>query len=148
MHLLMCLTWINLRLRSTNERWRYDVTSSLIGWAHAPCAIRLISKYAIYKLPQDLLQIRQCALLTVLGQRYTTRPIYMYYPRGRFKNSYALLNLRALKFSHADKIYIIQSMGKIFVSNFEGTLRNSTQNIWPKHWKICFFYTTLKFESS
>ena len=38
---------------------------------------------------------------------------------GRFKNTYELLNLRALKFSPVDKIYIFQCMGKIFCVEFQ-----------------------------
>ena len=38
---------------------------------------------------------------------------------GRFKNMYELLNLRALKFSPVDKIYIFQCMGKIFCVEFQ-----------------------------
>ena len=34
-------------------------------------------------------------------------------PRGRFKDTYELLNLRALKFSPLNKIYFFQCMGKI-----------------------------------
>ena len=33
---------------------------------------------------------------------------------GRFKNTYELLNQRALKFSYVNKIHIFQCMGKIF----------------------------------
>ena len=36
----------------------------------------------------------------------------------RFKNTYELLNLRALKFSIANKIYIFQCMGKILCMEF------------------------------
>ena len=38
---------------------------------------------------------------------------------GYFKNTYELLNLRALKFSPVDKIYIFQGMGKIFCVEFQ-----------------------------
>ena len=38
---------------------------------------------------------------------------------GRFKNTYELLNLRALKFSHVNKIHIFQYMGKIFCVEFQ-----------------------------
>ena len=34
---------------------------------------------------------------------------------GRFKNTYELLDLRALKFSPVNKIHIFQCMGKIFL---------------------------------
>ena len=59
-----------------------------------------------------------------------------------FKNTYDLLNLRALKFSH------FQCMGKVFVWNFKGYLWNSTQNILPIHWKIFFFAKHINFKSS
>ena len=38
---------------------------------------------------------------------------------GRFKNTYELLNLRAVRFSPANKIYIFQCMGKIFCVEFQ-----------------------------
>ena len=38
---------------------------------------------------------------------------------GHFKNTYELLNLRALKFPHVNKIYIFQCMGKIFCVEFQ-----------------------------
>ena len=38
---------------------------------------------------------------------------------GRFKNTYGLLNLRALKFSPVNKIYIFQCIGKIFYVEFQ-----------------------------
>ena len=40
-------------------------------------------------------------------------------PGGRFKNTYELLNLRALKFSYVKKIHIFQCMGKIFCVEFQ-----------------------------
>ena len=40
-------------------------------------------------------------------------------PGGRFKNTYELLNLRALKFSYVNKIHIFQCMGKIFCVEFQ-----------------------------
>ena len=40
-------------------------------------------------------------------------------PGGRFKNAYELLTLRALKFSHVNKIHIFQCMGKIFCMEFQ-----------------------------
>ena len=41
------------------------------------------------------------------------------WPGGRFKNAYELLNLRALKFSPANKMHIFQCMGKIFCVEFQ-----------------------------
>ena len=40
-------------------------------------------------------------------------------PWGRFKNTYELLNLRALKCSPVNKIHIFQCMGKIFCVEFQ-----------------------------
>ena len=40
-------------------------------------------------------------------------------PGGHFKNTYELLNLRALKFSPVNKIHIFQCMGKIFCVEFQ-----------------------------
>ena len=37
----------------------------------------------------------------------------------RFKNTYELLNQRALKFSYVNKIHIFQCMGKIFCVEFQ-----------------------------
>ena len=39
--------------------------------------------------------------------------------RGRFENTYELLDRRALKFSHVNKIHIFQCMGKIFCVEFQ-----------------------------
>ena len=40
-------------------------------------------------------------------------------PGGRFKNTYELLNLRALKISKLHKNHIFQCMGKIFCVEFQ-----------------------------
>ena len=73
-------------------------------------------------------------------------------PWGCFKNTYELLNVRALKFPPVDKIHIFQCMDKIFCVDFKGTIWNSTQNILPIHWKIWFLYIeivrALRFKSS
>ena len=52
-------------------------------------------------------------------ERKTTAVMYGDFPGGRFKNMYELLNLRALKFSHVNKIHIFQCMGKIFCVEFQ-----------------------------
>ena len=41
------------------------------------------------------------------------------WPRGCFKNTYELLNLRALKFSPVNEIHIFQCMGKIVCVEFQ-----------------------------
>ena len=39
--------------------------------------------------------------------------------QGRFKNTYELLNQRALKFSYVNQIHIFQYMGKMFCVEFQ-----------------------------
>ena len=48
---------------------------------------------------------------------------------GHSKNTYELLNVRALKFQPVNKIHIFNVWVRYFVWNFKGTLWNSTQNI-------------------
>ena len=62
-------------------------------------------------------------------------------PRGHFKKVYELLNLRAPKIPILCKNCIFQCMGKIFCVEFQSALWNSTQNIWPIHWKMCIIFT-------
>ena len=66
-------------------------------------------------------------------------------PGGRFKNTYELLNLRALKFSYVNKIHIFQCTGKIFCVEFQRyPLKFHTKNlthtlkdmIFIQHWKF------------
>ena len=44
---------------------------------------------------------------------------HVVFPGGRFKNTYELLNLRALKISKLHKKHIFQCMGKIFCVEFQ-----------------------------
>ena len=72
---------------------------------------------------------------------------------GRLKNTYELLNVRALKFSHVNKSTSFIVWVKCFMWNFKCTLWNSTQNNLPIHWKTSFLYKieilrALRFESS
>ena len=64
----------------------------------------------------------------------------------RFKNTYELLNLRALKVSPVNKIYIFQCMGKIFCAEFQRySLKFHTKISYP-YIQRYDFYTTLKLE--
>ena len=45
--------------------------------------------------------------------------VLIHKPGGRFKNTYELLNPRALKFSYVNKIHIFQCTGKIFCVEFQ-----------------------------
>ena len=49
----------------------------------------------------------------------TIKSFYVEYQGGRFKNTYELLNLRALKISKLHKNHIFQCMGKIFCVEFQ-----------------------------
>ena len=60
-------------------------------------------------------------------------------PGDCFKNPYELLNLRALKCSPLWIKYTSFTIWvRYFVCNFKGCLWNSTQNIFPIHWKMWF----------
>ena len=68
-------------------------------------------------------------------------PVTLLSSGGRFKNTYELLNLRALKISKLHKNHIFQCMGKIFCVEFQRVPLNSTQNILPIHWKMWILFT-------
>ena len=72
---------------------------------------------------------------------------------GRFKNTYELLNPRALKLSMLYNNRILQCMGKIFCVEFQRYPLKFIQNILPIHWKMCILFTgknlrALRFKSS
>ena len=73
---------------------------------------------------------------------------------GHFKNTYELFNLRALKnFPLWIKSTSFNAWVRYFLWNFKDTLWNSTQNIFPIHWKIWFLNNieilrALRFKSS
>ena len=74
--------------------------------------------------------------------RLSTQRFDLQVPGGRFKNTYELLNLRALKFSPVEKIYIFQCMGKIFCVEFEmEPLKFHTKYLTlTLIWRIWFLY--------
>ena len=59
----------------------------------------------------------------------------------RFRNTYELLNLRALKFRLCIKIVFFSVWVWYFVWNFKSSLWNSTQNILPIHWEMWILST-------
>ena len=74
-------------------------------------------------------------------------------PGGHFKNTYELLNLRALKFSLVEKIYIFQCMGEIFCVEFQRYplkfhtkyLTHKLKNlIFIQHWNFKSSYAFVK----
>ena len=72
---------------------------------------------------------------------------------GYFKNTYELLNPRALKISMLYKIVSFNVWVSYVVWNFKGSLWNSTQNILSIQWKMCILFTgensrALRFKSS
>ena len=79
--------------------------------------------YGIYIAnAQETLQscIKPVIFVFLLLNNVNARDIYLHdVPGGRFKNTYELLNLRALKFSPVNKIHIFQCMDKIFCVEFQ-----------------------------
>ena len=63
---------------------------------------------------------------------------------GRFKNTYELLNLRALKFSPVNKIHMFQCTGKIFCVEFQRYPLKLHTKYFP-YTERYDFYTTLQF---
>ena len=76
---------------------------------------------------------------------------------GVFKNTYKLLNLKALKLSHQNEISIFQCMGKIFCVEFQSvplifhtkclsnTLKDPIMRQCDNHERICLGYTRQPF---
>ena len=62
-----------------------------------------------------------------------------------FKNTYELLNLRALKFSPVNKIHIFQCIGKVFCVEFQKVPFEIPHNISYQYNERYDFHTTLKF---
>ena len=56
------------------------------------------------------------------------------------KQLWALKSKSSYIFSPLQKIHIFQCMSEILLWNFKGTLRNSTQNMLPIHWRIWFLH--------
>ena len=72
---------------------------------------------------------------------------------GSFKNTYELLNLRALKFSPVNKIHIFQCMGTIFCVEFQRVPLKFHTKYLPTLWKMQFLNNVeilraLRFKSS
>ena len=60
-----------------------------------------------------------CAFLPMSSTRLSYLTVTFEAPGGRFKNTYELLNLRALKISKLHKNHIFQCMGKVFCVEFQ-----------------------------
>ena len=65
--------------------------------------------------------------------------------RECFKDAYELLNQRAFKFSPANKMYIFQCMGKIFLCGISKDTFEIPHKISDPYIERCKFYTTSKF---
>ena len=95
------------------------------------CGLHLESKHDLKSFWYKNLHIHHSSV-TTYGNLYRR-------PGGRFKNTYELLNLRALNFLPVNKILTFNVWLRYFVWNFKVTLWNSTQSILPIHWNIWFF---------
>ena len=69
-------------------------------------------------------------------------------PGGRFKNTYELLNLRALKISKLHKNHIFQCMGKIFCVEFQRVPLKFHTKYLTHTLKDVYFINIWKFKSS
>ena len=97
--------------------------------------------------------ISWCSIWHICFEYVSPISLLVMWSRGRFKNTYELLNLRVLKFLPTDKIYIFQCMVKIFCVDFQRYPLKFHTNLLPMHWKIWFLYDieisrALRFKSS
>ena len=89
-------------------RWCFTGCSIDINWDMA--SVELINQHCLSK----------CLCFCSVSRMFL-QVIQTVFPRpwGRFKNAYKLINLRAVKFSLLNKLYIFQCMGKIFCVEFQ-----------------------------
>ena len=99
-------SWANNRLAGDLRRHRdhYDVTVMEWWLAYLSHSPSLSAPLQEQKYPG-----------TFLATSMPVSPV----PGDRFKNTYELLNVRALTFSCQNKIHIFQCMGKIFCAEFQ-----------------------------
>ena len=108
--LMISLIWANsgvvgdLRRRDIHVTSAWCITNNGCGWVGNE---KSHDKIRIIGNPQFTLQVSHVCLVRVSSSG------------GRFKNTYELLNQRALKFSYVNKIHIFQCMGKIFCVEFQ-----------------------------
>ena len=106
-----------LHTKNQTQTWN---THQTLNWYKIDCVIRGLH---IDGLVQDC--SNSCVLAIGLLQSCIKPSIwslthrYVKEPGGRFKNTYELLNLRALKISKLHKNHIFQCMGKIFCVEFQ-----------------------------
>ena len=109
----------------------------------------------VEKVHFELLEVSyQESILSTMERNLLDMTLFQNWVWGHFKNTYELLNLRALKFSPVNKIHIFQCMGKIFCVEFQRyPLKFHTQ--YPTHTlkDMFFLYNTeisraLRFKSS
>ena len=110
---------------------------------------RKIDQHPCVKIDQQLLCVLGgCSGLTseVTTDRQEDCRLALSIPGGRFKNTFELLNLRALNYSPVNKIHIFQCMGKIFCVEFQRyppiVIPHKISNPYIERYD---FYTTLKF---
>ena len=104
--------WHNMLVIKFYKLWtseQYFQTSDFWRWFQFKIA-RPVTDVVIW-----MFSIQYCVILdsVIMG------PHCINSSGGRFKNTYELLNLRALKFSYVNKIHIFQCMGKIFCVEFQ-----------------------------
>ena len=147
MHLSTTLVW-TIVIRSS---WKYDVAMGLL-LLDKVFFISLNTKlfdpnHTVHGYVINAAQVIMLDSLALIKMRQTpiTTYHYQYWAGGRFKNTYELLNLRALKFSYMNKIHIFQCVGKIFCVEFQRyPLKFHTKNLthtlkdmtFIQHWKF------------
>ena len=111
--------------------WRMDMPvkfitvrllrASICPWPHFTnsLGVRLFKFCKIICWSSEKITIRSGHNFCTWHDSWTVVTCAKSWPGGRFKNTYELLNLRALKFSPVNKIHIFQCIGKIFCVEFQ-----------------------------
>ena len=148
MHHFLDAGWIQLTI---DGKWYIYFNSNNLGFRFIDwiCSLRLMRLFECWSRDWVGSVTMQADTIVKLIHINNHRCVYTY----SFKNTYELLNLRALKFWPVKKSTSFNVWARYFVGNFKGTLRHSTENIFSIHWKVWFLYIikilrALRFNSS
>ena len=112
-------------------------------WWYSQVLIHILAHIAFCALFQNLQSAHRS--FGEYPKTYWLVESYLYsYDRGRFKNAYKLLNIRALIFSPANEMHILRCMGTVFYVKFQKGTFEISHKISCIYIERCIFDTTLK----
>ena len=105
------------------------------------------SEYAVVRNDDKTLICFLCCLFSAISRGAGCGGVGYEHCVEVLKNAYKFLNLRALKFSPVNEIYIFKCMGKIFYVEFQRfplKFPLKKQNILPMHWMVWSFLCNIE----